>query len=170
MIRTSCACARLGLRNAFLRAQPAHLGRRIHASQAAAHAAPTISGPSWLWLQPVYEPFRAYGRAQQRRPYWTQFVSSLVIYFIGDLVAQSMAGDAAPEAERRATEAAAGEEAVEKGWVQQWSDGRSWSRTGRALVIGGLSSIPSYKWFLWLSNHFNYRSKILSLTTKVRFP
>ena len=90
----------------------------------------------------------------------TQLVSSLVIYFVGDLVAQSIA---APE-EKEVAE----EEEEERGWVQQWSEDRDWARTGRALVIGGISSIPSYKWFLWLSMNFNYSSKILSLTTKVR--
>lgn len=89
----------------------------------------------------------------------TQLVSSLVIYFVGDLVAQSIA---APEEETVV------EEEEERGWVQQWSEDRDWARTGRALVIGGISSIPSYKWFLWLSMNFNYSSKILSLTTKVR--
>lgn len=91
----------------------------------------------------------------------TQLVSSLVIYFVGDLVAQSIA---APEEKDISEE----EEEEERGWVQQWSEDRDWARTGRALVIGGISSIPSYKWFLWLSMNFNYSSKILSLTTKVR--
>jgi protein Mpv17 len=81
-----------------------------------------------------------------------------VIYFVGDLVAQSIA---APEEKEVAVED------EERGWVQQWSEDRDWARTGRALVIGGISSIPSYKWFLWLSMNFNYSSKILSLTTKV---
>lgn len=94
----------------------------------------------------------------------TQFVSSLVVYFVGDLVAQSIAS---PEKEARA-QTEEGVEAEERGWVQQWSEDRDWHRTGRALVIGGLSSIPSYKWFLWLGENFNYSSKILSLTTKVR--
>lgn len=89
----------------------------------------------------------------------TQFVSSLVIYFVGDLVAQSIAEPAPKEAVT--------EEGKEKGWVQEWSDNRDWHRTGRSLIIGGMSSIPAYKWFLWLGNNFNYGSKILSLTTKV---
>ena len=93
----------------------------------------------------------------------TQFVSSLVIYFVGDLVAQSIAQPA--DGVAKAQEA----DDEEKGWVQEWSDNRDWARTGRALVIGGLSSIPSYTWFLWLGNNFNYGSKILSLTTKVYF-
>lgn len=131
--------------------------------QQAPASAQTIPGPSWLWLEPIYEPFRAYGRAQQRRPYRTQLISSLVIYFFGDMVAQSITSS--PASEEAAT--GAGSEDVERGWVQQWSHDRDWARTGRALIIGGLSSIPSYKWFLWLGNNFNYSSKILSLSMKV---
>ena len=143
---------------------PSHIVRRCNATkpsagQKAPDTATTIPGPSWLWLEPVIEPFRAYGRVQQRKPYITQLVSSLVIYFVGDLVAQSIA---TPEAKEVVEE-----EGEERGWVQQWSEDRDWARTGRALVIGGLSSIPSYKWFIWLSMNFNYSSKILSLTTKV---
>lgn len=40
-------------------------------------------------------------------------------------------------------------------------------RTARSLVIGAISSAPSYKWFVWLSTSFNYPSRILSLGTKV---
>jgi protein Mpv17 len=93
----------------------------------------------------------------------TQLVSSLIIYFIGDCVAQSITQ---PEPSAQQQEPA--DEADEKGWVQQWSDDRDWARTARALAIGGLSAIPSYRWFLWLSNSFNYRSKTLSLSIKVR--
>ncbi|KAF9701628.1 hypothetical protein EKO04_000736 [Ascochyta lentis] len=187
MIRTSCAWARASSRRTTQNVHtyprnpqhatgnttplnlvpqpvsPAHILRRHNATkpptgQKAPVTATTIPGPSWLWLEPVIEPFRAYGRVQQRKPYVTQLASSLVIYFVGDLVAQSIA---APE------EKDAPEEEEERGWVQQWSEDRDWARTGRALIIGGISSIPSYKWFLWLSLNFNYSSKILSLTTKV---
>ena len=186
MIRSSCAWARAGLRRipcarnsnsgsapnfeyARLKpSSPSHVTRRYNASKApvgqkAPDTTQTIPGPSWLWLEPIYEPFRAYGRVQQRKPYLTQFVSSLVIYFVGDLVAQGIATPVDGVAEKQEAD-----EEEEKGWVQKWSDDRDWARTGRALVIGGLSSIPSYKWFLWLGNNFNYGSKILSLTTKVR--
>ena len=95
----------------------------------------------------------------------TQLVSSLIIYFIGDCVAQSITG---PEPSTQQEQANEADETDEKGWVQQWSDDRDWSRTLRALAIGGLSAIPSYRWFLWLSNSFNYRSKTLSLSIKVR--
>jgi hypothetical protein len=92
----------------------------------------------------------------------TQLVSSLIIYFIGDCVAQSITQPDASAEKQQLTE-----EDEEKGWVQQWSDDRDWTRTARALAIGGISAIPSYKWFLWLSNSFNYSSKTLSLSIKV---
>ena len=143
-----------------------HTSRRYNAPRPNAgqvnENAQTIPGPSWLWLEPIVEPFRAYGRVQQRKPYMTQLISSLVIYFVGDLVAQSIS-----PTPTTAESLALAEDAEEKGWVQEWTNNRDWSRTGRALVIGGLSSIPSYKWFLWLSNNFNYSSKLLSITTKV---
>ncbi|KAL5415961.1 hypothetical protein PMIN03_002363 [Paraphaeosphaeria minitans] len=128
--------------------------------QKAPESVTTIPGPNWLWLEPIYEPFRAYGRVQRRRPYMTQFISSLVIYLVGDFVAQSI-GSPAP------VENVEGEEEVERGWVQAWAEERDWARTGRALVIGGAAAVPGYRWFLWLSNSFNYSSKTLSLATKV---
>jgi protein Mpv17 len=91
----------------------------------------------------------------------TQFISSLVIYFVGDLVAQSISEPVAAEVVHQ-------EDVDEKGWVQDWSDNRDWHRTMRAITIGGVSSIPAYKWFIWLGSNFNYGSKILSLTVKVR--
>jgi protein Mpv17 len=91
----------------------------------------------------------------------TQIISSLVIYFVGDMVAQSISEPAPTKTVPKE------EMEEEKGWVQEWSDNRDWHRTGRSLVIGGLSSLPAYTWFLWLGNNFNYGSKILSLTTKV---
>ncbi|PQE28922.1 mpv17 pmp22 family protein [Rutstroemia sp. NJR-2017a BBW] len=94
--------------------------------------------PLWQRLGPLTRTFQAYGRAQRKRPYTTQFCSSLVIYFLGDLSAQSINGD-----------------------------DYDWKRTVRALFISMGSSIPSYKWFMFLSNNFNYSSKIASLATKV---
>lgn len=35
------------------------------------------------------------------------------------------------------------------------------------MIIGGISSIPSYNWFLWLGRHFNYSSHIKSLAVKI---
>ncbi|KAF5876277.1 putative mpv17 pmp22 family protein [Botrytis fragariae] len=94
--------------------------------------------PIWQRLGPLTRSFQAYGRSQRKRPYTTQFCSSLVIYFLGDLSAQSICGD-----------------------------DYDWKRTLRALVISMGSSIPSYKWFMFLSNNFNYSSKAVSLATKV---
>ncbi|TGO13209.1 hypothetical protein BTUL_0074g00150 [Botrytis tulipae] len=94
--------------------------------------------PMWQRLGPLTRSFQAYGRSQRKRPYTTQFCSSLVIYFLGDLSAQSICGD-----------------------------DYDWKRTLRALFISMGSSIPSYKWFMFLSNNFNYSSKAVSLATKV---
>ncbi|KAK3940328.1 putative mpv17 pmp22 family protein [Diplogelasinospora grovesii] len=94
--------------------------------------------PFWQRLGPLTRAAEAYARAQRKRPLTTQFVSSLVIYFCADISAQNMNGkDYDPV------------------------------RTGRSLIIGAISSIPSYKWFMWLSHSFNYSSRILSLGTKV---
>lgn len=102
----------------------------------------------------------------------TQFLSALVIYLVGDMVAQSIDPQNGKSADDDASMdpqvgTKQGEEEDDKGWVQDWSDNRDWGRTARALLIGGAAAVPGYKWFLWLSNSFNYGSKVLSLTTKV---
>ncbi|KAK4148555.1 hypothetical protein C8A00DRAFT_47612 [Chaetomidium leptoderma] len=92
----------------------------------------------WQRLGPLTRAAQAYARAQRKRPYVTQVCTSLFIYLCSDLSAQSMGGrDYDP------------------------------TRTARSLVIGSLSAIPSYKWFVWLSEGFNYQSRLLSLATKV---
>lgn len=78
---------------------------------------PPPARPFWQRLGVVSRGISAYGRTQQKYPYRTQFVTSLVIYFLGDLSAQSISGDEYDPA-----------------------------RSGRALVISAFSSIPSYKW------------------------
>lgn len=155
--------AQLGIERTTTRVARRWNTSRPPVAQKAPESAKTIPGPSWLWLEPVYEPFRAYGRVQRRRPYMTQFVSALVIYFVGDLVAQSLGPT--PGAQDKAVEQA--DDTEERGWVQAWAEERDWARTARALTIGGLAAVPGYRWFLWLSNSFNYSSKVLSLTTKV---
>lgn len=92
----------------------------------------TIPGPAWAWIEPAMGPFRAYGRMQKRSPLLTQFESSLTIYFLGDLSAQTVSSAGFRDADYEP------------------------SRGLRALLIGGISSIPSYKWFMFLGNHFNY--------------
>jgi protein Mpv17 len=165
MIPTSCAVilrrtSASNSRTAHLLRNNAHLGlgtptrvaRRWTASgppvaQKAPESAKSIPGPVWLWLEPVYEPFRAYGRVQRRRPYTTQFVSALVIYFVGDLVAQSLGP--APGAQQTPGAKAEVDEVESRGWVQAWAEERDWARTARALTIGGLAAVPGYRWFLW---------------------
>lgn len=95
------------------------------------------------WIDPFLRPFRAYGRMQRRSPLTTQFESTLVIYYLGDLCSQTIG-------------------------TNVYIDGQYEPIRGlRMMLIGAFSSIPGYKWFIFLGNHFNYRSKILSLATKV---
>lgn len=90
--------------------------------------------PLWQRLGPLSAGFRAYGRSQRKRPYTTQFVSSLIVFFLGDLGAQRINGDEYDAA-----------------------------RSGRALVIGGIASIPSYKWCVLLFFFSLYSSLYLDL-------
>jgi hypothetical protein len=64
--------------------------------------------------------FNAYRRNLKNRPLLTQFCSSVVIYFCADISAQTLS--------RKDDES--------------WD----WWRTGRNLVIGGIASLPGYKW------------------------
>jgi len=73
--------------------------------------------PIWHRLGPVSKGIQAFGRSQRRRPYATQFVSSLFIWVLGDLSAQKISGEEYDPA-----------------------------RTVRALILSAGSSIPSYKW------------------------
>ncbi|VUC27061.1 unnamed protein product [Clonostachys rosea] len=94
--------------------------------------------PIWQRLGPLTSLASAYGRAQRRRPWVTQFFSVLIIYFVSDRCAQTIGGDEYDP-----------------------------KRTIRSLIIGGGSAIPSYLWFVWLSHSFNYSSHILSIATKI---
>lgn len=88
-------------------------------------------------------PFRAYGRMQKRSPLTTQLESSLIIYYLGDLMSQTVSSNVFIDAEYEPI------------------------RGLRAMLIGSISSIPSYKWFLFLGNNFNYGSHWLSICVKV---
>lgn len=68
-------------------------------------------------LGPLTKFLRWYGKVHTRRPLFTQFCTSITIYTLGDLCAQNI-GTKEYEAQR----------------------------TGRAIIIGGISSIPVYKW------------------------
>lgn len=95
------------------------------------------------WVEPFMRPFHGYAAMQKRSPLLTQLESSLVIYFLGDLSAQYVSNSGKEDASYEP------------------------SRGLKALIIGGLSSIPSYKWFMFLGTHFNYASHTLSLAVKI---
>lgn len=77
-----------------------------------------LQQPLWQRLGLLSNVFNAYGRAQKRRTYATQLCTSVVIYFCGDLSAQTIGHEG----------------------YNPW-------RTVRNVLIGGLSSIPSYNWY-----------------------
>ena len=79
-----------------------------------------VDVPIPLWyhrLGPVTSFFGWFNRTQQRRPLTVQFCTSLTIYLFGDLLAQRVEG---AEYDPK--------------------------RTLRNLVVGGVSSLPGYKW------------------------
>jgi hypothetical protein len=88
-------------------------------SDAPPTAAP-IDIPTLFWYQrlgPATRFFTWYDRRQTRNPYVTQLISSLLVYFVGDQLAQGAGGEA--------------------------YDGK---RTLRHLTIGAVSSLPGYRW------------------------
>ncbi|QGA15217.1 hypothetical protein EYB26_002874 [Talaromyces marneffei] len=97
-----------------------------------------------------------YTNAQHKRPYVTQLASSFIVYLAGDLSAQLLF-----PSEVKTTENKDGEEG------ETATVGYDPLRTLRHLTVGLVSSIPSYKWFMFLHFNFNYTSKFLSITTKV---
>lgn len=115
-----------------------------------------IPGPWITAARPLGAPFRAYGRASNRRPYVTQLLSSLVVYFSGDLASQYI--------QQRGEHPEAAGAALADNYNPQ--------RSFRAVIIGSIASIPSYHWFIFLSTHFNAPatlpySHILSLVYKI---
>jgi hypothetical protein len=97
--------------------------------------------PLWQRLGPLTRFFRFFARSQRLYPLRTQLISTLVVYLLGDLCAQRLRA----------------------------SDGEAYdgARTAKALVIGAGSSIPTYKWFLYLGTCFNYLPTLPSLAAKV---
>ncbi|KAF6235354.1 hypothetical protein HO173_006550 [Letharia columbiana] len=120
--------------------KPAEKSSTVSKREGSSIATPAEISPRPLWerLGPLSEVFAGYARAQRQRPWTTQFGTSLVVYLCGDLTAQ-------------------------------YIDGEQYNpfRTLRHLTIGGISSIPSYLWFVYLGTIFNYPSKLVSLATKV---
>ncbi|KAF1984337.1 hypothetical protein K402DRAFT_395700 [Aulographum hederae CBS 113979] len=124
-------------------------------------ATTTIPGPSYLWMESVQAPFKHYSRLNNKSPYWTQFVSVLVIYLIADLTAQVIA-IRKPSVEEPADESRAKEAGEE-------IPGPSYDplRTARSLVIGGACAVPSYIFFLRLGNMFPTLPTPIGITLKV---
>ncbi|KAH0847421.1 putative mpv17 pmp22 family protein [Fonsecaea pedrosoi] len=115
--------------------------------------ASVIDVPSPLWyhrLGPVKDFFSWFSRMQRRRPLGIALATSLATYLCGDLLAQEVGGEPYDSL-----------------------------RTLRMITVGGLASIPGYKWveqnidvvlvtrFLFLGTHFNYASKWTSIAVKV---
>lgn len=73
--------------------------------------------PLWQRLGPVTRLAQAYARSQKKRPYVTQTISSIFIFFGADLAAQSM-----------------NDEAYDP------------MRTLRNVIIGAGTAIPAYRW------------------------
>ncbi|EEH08602.1 conserved hypothetical protein [Histoplasma capsulatum G186AR] len=119
-----------------------------------------------------------YSRIQGRRPYWTQLWCTLFIYLCGDLSAQLFVGDAGGKAkdkdndmEKKANkkngeqERGMGDEVEKEGVMARYDP----LRTVRHMTVGALAAVPGYKWFMYLHNNFNFRSKprFVSIITKV---
>ena len=96
---------------------------------------------------------------QSRSPYMTQLSSSLTIYFLGDLSAQYVTS--------KTSTVPVSSDANEDATITTTQFDYQPDRSLRALVIGGISSIPSYNWFLWLGRNFNYPSHALSICAKI---
>lgn len=73
--------------------------------------------PIWQRLGPITRVAQAYARSQKKRPYVTQTISTIFIFFSADIVAQSMNDDEYDPV-----------------------------RTVRNVFIGAGTAIPAYKW------------------------
>ena len=79
-----------------------------------------IDVPTFLWyrrLGPVTQFFGWFHRTQTKRPLTVQLCTTLITYLCGDLLAQEIGGE------------------EYSGW-----------RTLRMLTIGGIASVPGFKW------------------------
>lgn len=148
----SSAFARACLRRSITYFPHPQIPKRFQSTSAA--AAKPVPSASTIWFDRLMTPFRAYNRALQTRPYRSQVISSLTIYLIGDLSAQYLNPNTR-NISSTTSNAAESTTAYDP------------FRTLRAMIIGGGSSIPAYRWVLWLGQNFNYQSKLLSLASKV---
>ncbi|KAH8698591.1 hypothetical protein BGW36DRAFT_426291 [Talaromyces proteolyticus] len=144
------------------------------AASSARAASPPLTAPQ---SRTVWEVVKAspvgrfggwYSRVQDKRPYVTQMVSSLIVYLCGDLSAQLLFPSEvqpAPQESTNNTTVSTNDASEEQS--KPVLAGYDPLRTLRHLTIGLISSIPSFKWFMFLHHNFNYSSKFLSILTKV---
>jgi hypothetical protein len=127
---------------------PPKLPDTIPAATAAAGAATTPVRRGFrevIKAGPVGKFGRWYARAQERKPYTTQFWSSIVIYLCGDLSAQMLFPSEVPAPAIPDSEDG---DVVARGDGGTVSAGYDPLRTLRHLCVGAGSSIPSYKWYV----------------------
>lgn len=93
--------------------------------------------PIWQRLGPLTWAIQGFGRSQRKRPYLTQFISTLVIYFLGDMSAQAI---------RMQDEKSKAQEARAGGLQPDTEGNYEPERTAKALIIGAGSSIPAFLW------------------------
>ncbi|KAI0888785.1 uncharacterized protein GGS22DRAFT_152349 [Annulohypoxylon maeteangense] len=131
-------------RSAPRRFQSSNSGPKPSASETAKAPSSPAATPAqqpvsiWLRLGPLTRAGQAYARSQRNRPWATQIASALAIYFAADISAQRISG---------------------KEYVPE--------RTVRNMVIGAVSAVPCFIWFVWLSKSFNYGSHIVSIGVKI---
>ena len=123
-------------RNILRRHQARYESSKPNAKKGSRNVSSLANGASrWVlpsqaqaWVEPFMKPFHGYAAMQKRSPLLAQLESSLIIYFLVDLSAQYVSNSGKDDASYEP------------------------SRGLKALIIGGLSSIPSYKWFMFLGN------------------
>lgn len=133
------------------------------ASMSTTSTAQTIPMAASYWLAPFKVPVRHYIAMNQRRPYVTQLLSTLTIWLVGDILSQYIVWSPEDREDK------VGEKGKTPGAAPTFSEAYDPKRTFRSLIIGGIASIPSYRWFVWLGTAFNYPSLLLSLSAKVVF-
>lgn len=99
--------------------KPAERSPTFSKREGSSIARPAVISPRPLWERlGSLSVFSGYARAQSKRPWATQFATSLVVYLCGDLTAQYIDGE-------------------------KYNP----FRTLRHLTIGGISSMPAYAWW-----------------------
>ena len=122
-------------------------------ASSAGASTPPVTGPAAsrsltqiIRTGPVGRVGRSYARMQDKRPYWTQLYSSIVVYLLADLSAQFLFPSEPVKTEDEEEVQGKEEDDEDAGAVQ----GGSYDpmRTLRHLTVGVVSSIPSYKWYV----------------------